>query len=104
MARCVWLVSTALSVLSAATALGQQAEPIADSPPIVQPGAPGQSSKTVSPAEAAAITLWPPAEADVSFMQGMIMHHSQAVEMTDLLRARSHNRALQELARRISIS
>ena len=27
--------------------------------------------------------------ADIKFMQGMIMHHSQAVEMTDLLRTRS---------------
>ncbi|HTS50699.1 MAG TPA: DUF305 domain-containing protein [Bryobacteraceae bacterium] len=37
-------------------------------------------------------------------MQGMIMHHSQAVEMTDLLRTRSHNKDLQALGKRISIS
>ncbi len=42
--------------------------------------------------------------ADVSFMQGMIMHHSQAVEMTDLLRTRSHNKDLLSLGERISIS
>jgi len=34
----------------------------------------------------------------------MIMHHSQAVEMTDLLRTRSHNKDLQALGKRISIS
>ncbi len=32
------------------------------------------------------------------------MHHSQAVEMTDLLRTRSHNKKLQALGKRISIS
>jgi uncharacterized protein (DUF305 family) len=37
-------------------------------------------------------------------MQGMIMHHSQAVEMTELLRTRSHNKAVQALGKRISIS
>ena len=37
-------------------------------------------------------------------MQGMIMHHGQAVEMTDLLRTRSHNKRLLALGERISIS
>jgi uncharacterized protein (DUF305 family) len=37
-------------------------------------------------------------------MQGMIMHHSQAVDMTDLLRTRSRNKDLQALGKRISIS
>jgi uncharacterized protein (DUF305 family) len=45
-----------------------------------------------------------PSAADISFMQGMIMHHSQAVEMTDLLRTRSRNKDLQALGKRISIS
>jgi uncharacterized protein (DUF305 family) len=43
-------------------------------------------------------------EADVKFMQGMIHHHSQAVEMTDLLRTRGREKNLQELGKRISIS
>jgi uncharacterized protein (DUF305 family) len=34
----------------------------------------------------------------------MIMHHSQAVEMTDLLSKRSHNKDLLTLGERISIS
>jgi uncharacterized protein (DUF305 family) len=99
MARCVWLV-----FLSAATGLAQQAKPTADSTPIVQPGAPGQSNRMISAAAASAISSRPPAEADINFMQGMIMHHSQAVEMTDLLRTRSRNKALLELGKRISIS
>lgn len=102
MAPCARSISV-LVFLSAATALGQQAKPAADTAPIVQPGAPGKSGKVLSPATA---TIPPraPSEADISFMQGMIMHHSQAVEMTELLRTRGHNKKLQALGKRISIS
>jgi uncharacterized protein (DUF305 family) len=93
-----------LLLLSAVTASAQQAKPNADSPPtIVQPGAPGQSGKTLTP-ETARTAVRPPAAADISFMHGMIMHHSQAVEMTDLLRTRGASQALQEFGKRISIS
>jgi len=77
--------------------MGQQ------SAPIVQPGAPGHDSKILTPATAYTPPK-PPSQADVSFVQGMIMHHSQAVEMTELLRTRSHNKELRSLAERISIS
>jgi uncharacterized protein (DUF305 family) len=43
-------------------------------------------------------------EADVSFMQGMIHHHSQAVEMVDLLRTRGQSKALLSFGERIRIS
>jgi uncharacterized protein (DUF305 family) len=103
MGICTWRIFAALIFLSAATGSAQQARLTPDVPPIVQPGAPGQSGKILSPATAGP-PLRAPAEADVSFMQGMIMHHSQAVEMTDLLRTRSRNKDLQALGRRISIS
>ena len=45
-----------------------------------------------------------PTKADVEFMQGMIMHHSQAVEMTKLVAAKSHNPDILELGRKIDIS
>jgi uncharacterized protein (DUF305 family) len=70
---------------------------------IVQPGAPGHSNKTLTP-ETANAAPRKPSEADIKFMQGMIMHHSQAVEMTDLLRTRSQNNEVQALGKRISIS
>jgi len=73
------------------------------SPSIVQPGAPGQSSRTLTPS-AANVPLRPPSAADISFMQGMIMHHSQAVEMTALLRTRSRDKEVLEIGRRISVS
>jgi uncharacterized protein (DUF305 family) len=88
---------------SAATVSGQSSSPAPESAPIVQPGAPGQSSKRITAAEAAP-PLRAPSAADVSFMQGMIMHHSQAVKMTDLLRVRTHSKDLLELGKRISIS
>jgi uncharacterized protein (DUF305 family) len=42
--------------------------------------------------------------ADVDFMQGMIMHHSQAVEMVDLLRTRGKNPALMAFGEKIRLS
>jgi uncharacterized protein (DUF305 family) len=74
-----------------------------DAPRIVQPGAPGKSGTMLTP-ETAAIKSRAPSEADVSFMQGMIMHHNQAVEMVALMSARSKNKDLLTLGKRISIS
>ncbi len=99
----VWFSFVVVLFGSAVTAWGQAEAPAPGSAPIVQPGAPGQSSKILSP-ETAAIPVRAPAQADVKFMQGMIMHHSQAVEMTELLRTRSRNKDLQALGKRISIS
>jgi uncharacterized protein (DUF305 family) len=103
MALGVWRYSLALLVVSAVARSDQQANPPSGSAPIVQPGAPGQNSKTLA---ASSIVVKPraPLEADISFMQGMIHHHAQAVEMVDLLRTRSRNKKLQALGNRISIS
>ncbi len=46
----------------------------------------------------------PPSKADVDFMQGMIMHHGQAVEMTELLKTRSKDPAMIELGHKIDVS
>jgi uncharacterized protein (DUF305 family) len=73
------------------------------SPSIVQPGAPGQDNKSLT-ATTTGVSSREPSEADTKFMQGMIMHHSQAVEMTELLRTRSQNKEVQALGQRISIS
>ena len=78
----------------------QQAEPAM--PVIVQPGAPGQPTKTLSPSTRA--TVLPRSPADVQFMQGMIMHHAQAVEMTALIASHTQNENLRLLGARISHS
>jgi uncharacterized protein (DUF305 family) len=102
MALRFWILSAAWLSLGTA-ALGQQAGTLPESARIVQPGAPGENSKILSP-PTAAITLREPLEADTKFMQGMILHHAQAVEMTALLRTRGRNKAVQKLGERISIS
>jgi uncharacterized protein (DUF305 family) len=104
MVLCVRFLSCALVVLlSLGTAIAQRAKTAAGRAPIVQPGAPGKPSKTLSPSTAA-IPSRTPAEADVGFMQGMIHHHAQAVEMVDLLRTRGQSRELHTLGERIAIS
>lgn len=81
-------------------ARGQHSE--ATAPAVVQPGAPGEPSRTLplsTPAK-----LPPQSPADVEFMQGMIMHHSQAVEMTALISSHTRNKELRSLGARISSS
>jgi uncharacterized protein (DUF305 family) len=69
-------------------------------PAVVQPGAPGQPTRTLPPQTRA--TLPPSSLKDVEFMQGMIMHHGQAVEMTALIESRTTNKELRLLGARIS--
>lgn len=71
-------------------------------PVVVQPGAPGAPTK-VLPSSTKAV-LPPKSPADVDFMQGMIMHHSQAVEMTAMIPSHTENKALRELGAKISSS
>ena len=74
----------------------------AQEPVIVQPGAPGQPSKILPSSTRA--TLPPTSPKDVEFMQGMIHHHAQAVEMTDLIESRTENRNIRLIGQRISKS
>lgn len=88
-------------LLLSVCAFAQQAEQN-PAPVIVQPGAPGQPTKTLPPSTHAKL---PPLSAkDVEFMQGMIMHHGQAVEMTALINDRTTNKNLRLLGSRISHS
>jgi uncharacterized protein (DUF305 family) len=72
------------------------------SPVVVQPGPPGTPSKRLPPNTQA--TLPPRSKADVEFMQGMLMHHAQAVEMTALIESHTENKDLRALGARISSS
>jgi uncharacterized protein (DUF305 family) len=103
MALGVWRNCLALVFVIAARASDQQSNSPSGGVSIVQPGAPGQNSRVLADG-AVVFTPRAPLEADISFMQGMIHHHAQAVEMVDLLRTRSRNRKLQALGNRISIS
>ena len=74
------------------------------SPQIIQPGAPGQASRVVDAAAAADVSKVPFTPADVRFMQGMIGHHAQALDMTALVATRSRSDAIRKLAQRIELS
>ena len=94
------LAVSAPTGLFSSPARAQQTDPA--TPVVVQPGAPGKPSRTLPRSTKA--TLPPRSQADVEFMQGMIMHHSQAVEMTALIRSHTENKDLRLLAARISRS
>ena len=82
--------------------IAQAQQTDAPSPVVVQPGAPGKPTKTLPPSTKGALP--PLSKADVQFMQGMIMHHSQAVEMTALIPSHTDNKELRSLGARISRS
>jgi uncharacterized protein (DUF305 family) len=73
-------------------------------PQIVQPGAPGESSQVISADKAVDLSKVQHTAADVKFMQGMIGHHSQAVEMVALLKDRTAREEMRLLGQRIEIS
>lgn len=79
---------------------GYAQQPAPTKPVVVQPGAPGKRTR-VLPASTKA-KLPPVSVADVQFMQGMIVHHAQAVEMTALIEARTENKEVKSLGARIS--
>jgi len=71
-------------------------------PVVVQPGAPGQPTRKLP--SSTRPSLPPTSPADVQFMQHMIMHHAQAVEMTALIDSHTDNKQLRSLGARISRS
>ena len=94
------VAASILAGLCSLRVCAQQADP--GTPVVVQPGAPGQPTRTLLPSTRA--TLPPRSSADVRFMQGMIMHHAQAVEMTAWIESHTANKDLRLLGARISHS
>lgn len=73
-------------------------------PPIFQPGAPGAPSRVISATEAVELGRSSFTADDVAFMQHMIVHHAQAVEMVDLLQTRGTDPTVRRLGQRIAQS
>src|SRR5437667_9359979 len=94
------VAASAIAGLFSLPVCAQQADPAP--PVVVQPGAPGQPTRTLPPSTRAALP--PRSPKDVEFMQGMIMHHAQAVEMTALIESHTQNKELSLLGARISHS
>src|SRR2546421_2348556 len=91
------VAASAIAGLFSLPIYAQQAD--SGTPVVVQPGAPGQPTRTLPPSTRA--TLPPRSPADVQFMQGMIVHHAQAVEMTALMASHTQNKDLRLLGARI---
>src|SRR5256712_6468778 len=94
------MVASTLAALFSLPVCAQRADPA--TPVVVQPGAPGQPTRTLPPSTRATLPTRSPA--DVQFMQGMIMHHAQAIEMTALIESHTENNDLRSLGARISSS
>jgi uncharacterized protein (DUF305 family) len=71
---------------------------------IVQPGAPGQDSRSIAADQARDLSKVGATPADVKFMQGMIHHHAQALDMTELLKTRTNSEDMKKLGMRIQVS
>ncbi|MEM9845637.1 MAG: DUF305 domain-containing protein, partial [Pseudomonadota bacterium] len=71
---------------------------------IIQPGAPGEPARALSAEEAATIADNSFSEADVRFMQDMIPHHQQAVDMAILVEDRTNSEAVTDISERIMAS
>ena len=72
--------------------------------PIIQPGAPGEPSKSLDEEDATNIANTSYIKADVNFLQGMIIHHQQAIVMSNMAENRTNNKVILELAKRIEVS
>jgi uncharacterized protein (DUF305 family) len=87
----------ALLLASAASASAQEVT-------IVQPGPLGAAPRTLSEEEAINLARNGYSPADVAFMQGMIVHHQQAVDMAALVADRTNTPEIIAIAGRIDAS
>ena len=72
--------------------------------PLMQPGAPGTGTRPISSGRATDLSAVGFTAADVRFMQGMIGHHAQAIEMVARVGSRTTSDDLKKLALRIEVS
>jgi len=99
------LVAVGAAAALCCAAIGAQAQAsvsMSQEAPIVQPGAPGAPSQRLPAGTRPSAPER--SMADIDFMQGMIMHHSQAVEMTALIPSHTENKEIHLLGARISRS
>ena len=92
--RCAFFASILLSLASVSSAQA----------PIIQPGPPGDPARELSAEEAIEIADTSYSPADAQFMQDMIPHHHQALEMAELVADRTNRQELIDAAGRIDAS
>jgi uncharacterized protein (DUF305 family) len=102
--RAALLIVIGTTALALAGCAGSAATPSAQSTaPVIAPGRPGEAAKTLSPNEAVTAVPSPTANAaDVLFMQDMIIHHRQALDMSTAASTRAASDQLKRMASRIT--
>ena len=98
------LTKRAPGVLISALLLSTSGLAFAQNAAIVQPGAPGQASRTLTAEEATKLAQASYTASDVAFMQHMIVHHQQALDMAVLVKERTNTQELVDMAGRIEAS
>ena len=105
------IAAIALTVLAGASCRTANVAPLpAPAPgvqaasPIIQPGAPGEPSRVIAADTARDLSHVQYTGADIKFMQGMIGHHAQAVDMVALVPSRTSLDDVRQLALRIDVS
>jgi uncharacterized protein (DUF305 family) len=102
------LLACALLLALAGCTSGGGSEPTAgpdETAGVIAPGRPGEDAATLSPEEAGAAAdaqETEPNAADMSFMTMMIVHHTQALEMTGLAEQHAEDPRVRRLAERIA--
>ncbi len=91
------------AAISSWALLGLAGAAVADAP-IIQPGPPGQRVQELAADEAVKIADTSYSPDDVKFMQDMIPHHHQALEMAELVAERTNRPELIDVAGRIKVS
>ena len=97
-----WLVILALPAAVAGCTSDDEDEP--DGPRVVQLGGPGETGRELSEEELAEREDPTYTASDVAFVQNMIPHHEQALEMIALIPERTSNPDLPKLAGRMEVS
>ncbi|MGW4795638.1 DUF305 domain-containing protein [Nonomuraea sp. NPDC004297] len=98
----VAVAGVAIALSSCSSGSTPQAPRADSTAPVIAPGRPGEQARTLSPDEAA--TAVPSATAnaaDVTYVQDMVVHHRQAVDMALLAPTRAESAKLKGLADRI---
>jgi uncharacterized protein (DUF305 family) len=95
---------TSVSVTALLCGLAANGAALAQDAPIVQPGAPGEAVRQITADEAVQLAANRYSQDDVTFMQDMILHHFQAVEMAALVEDRTNNPDVRAVAERIDVS
>lgn len=80
----------------------EEPDPPTNSVPVIVPGKPGEPASTIAPGDATPVEEEPPNDADVRFVQDMIVHHVQAVDMSRLVPERAAAEEVKGLADRIA--